>query len=66
MPLMDNCPKITIVTPSYNQGRFLEKTITSVIGEGYPNLEYMIIDGCSPDNSLEVIKKVSKTSCMLG
>jgi len=50
-------PKISIVTPSYNQGAFIEETIRSILLQGYPNLEFIVIDGGSTDDSVDIIEK---------
>lgn len=54
---MVNNPLVTIVTPSYNQGAFIEKTIVSVLNQSYNNIEYMVIDGCSNDDTLNILEK---------
>src|SRR6266550_732188 len=50
-------PLVTIVTPTLNMGRFLDETIQSVLSQDYPQIEYIVIDGGSTDQTLDVVKK---------
>jgi len=50
-------PKISIITPSYNQGHLIKETIDSVLGQNYPNLEYIVMDGGSTDDTVKVLKQ---------
>lgn len=55
--IMQKYPKISIVTPSYNQDKYIEDAIRSVLNQNYPNFEHIIIDNCSNDNTLKILEK---------
>ena len=52
-----NLPRITVITPSFNQGDYIEATIKSIVNQNYPNLEYMVFDGGSSDRSVSIIRR---------
>src|SRR5688572_16101945 len=55
--MSQSLPRITVVTPSYNQGPYIEKTIVSVLEQDYPDLEYLILDACSKDETGAILQK---------
>lgn len=55
-----NWPKITVVSPSYNQGKYFEETIRSVLLQNYPNLEYIVMDGGSKDETVSILEKYTE------
>jgi glycosyltransferase involved in cell wall biosynthesis len=59
--MVEYYPKISIVTPNFNNASFIEETILSIVCQDYPNLEYIVIDGGSIDGSVEIIKKYEKS-----
>ncbi len=58
--LEEDWPRLTVIMPSYNQGNFIEESIRSVLLQAYPNLEFIIMDGGSTDNTVKIIKKYEK------
>ena len=57
MNSLSDLPKVSIIIPSFNQGQFLEASIRSALEQDYPNIEYIVVDGGSKDQSMEIIKK---------
>ena len=53
-------PRVTLVTPSFNQGQYIEQTIDSVLSQGYPNLQYIVVDGGSTDDTISILKRYER------
>ena len=56
---MNKQKNISVITTSFNQGKYLVETTQQVVNQNYSNIEYIVIDGVSTDNSIEIIKKIS-------
>ena len=56
---MENKMKISIITPSFNQGKYIQDAIESVLNQKHKNFEHIIIDACSEDQTIEILKKIS-------
>jgi len=54
---MDQYPKMSIITPTYNQEQFIERTIRSILDQNYPNLEYIVMDGGSQDGTIDILRR---------
>ena len=62
---VQGAPLVSIVTPSYNQGPYIEATIQSVVSQDYPHLEYIVIDGGSQDNTVAILKRYAERLCWI-